>query len=69
MYFEKAKGEGQGRCRLCTLRGKPSIQWMCFLYSIKGYGGLYCFDCVKEIIENPDLMKDPISRLTESKEG
>ncbi len=44
-------GEGQGSCKRCSENGKWNRNWMCFLYSIEGYEGCYCSDCVKEIME------------------
>lgn len=46
------KGEGQGICKMCSDDGKQNRNWMCFLYSIEGYKGCYCSDCVKKIKEN-----------------
>lgn len=47
----RCNGEGQGSCKRCTDNGKFSRTWMCFLYTIEGYEGCYCSDCVKEIKE------------------
>lgn len=49
MKITRAKGEGQGQCRLCEQRGKWNRHWMCFLYKIEGKEGVYCSDCMNEI--------------------
>lgn len=51
MNVIKCEGNGQGACKRCFDQGKWNIMWMCFLYHIEGYEGLYCHDCVKEILK------------------
>lgn len=44
-------GDGQGSCIRCmNEKNKWNRNWMCFLYKIKGRDGLYCEECVKEIL-------------------
>lgn len=45
----KCKGEGQGSCKMCNDNGIWNRSWMCFLYKIEGYEGIYCSECVKKI--------------------
>ena len=47
----RCKGEGHGECRRCKQTKGWGLNWMCFLYEIEGREGLYCFDCVKEILK------------------
>lgn len=49
MKITQCKGEGQGSCKRCLDKGIWNRKWMCFLYKIEGYEGIYCSDCVKEI--------------------
>nr|DAK74823.1 MAG TPA: hypothetical protein [Caudoviricetes sp.] len=42
------KGNGLGSCKRCDDKGIWNRTWMCFLYRIEGYEGLYCDKCVKE---------------------
>lgn len=45
----RAKGEGQGSCKMCSDSGKWSRTWMCFLYEVEGYEGFYCIDCINKL--------------------
>ena len=47
----RAQGHGQGSCFRCEEKGKWNRIWMCFLYRIENIEGLYCWDCVKEILK------------------
>jgi len=49
------EGEGLGSCKRCEDKGKWNRQWMCFLYRIKGMEGIYCKNCVKEILNEESL--------------
>lgn len=60
MKVTKCSGEGQGSCKRCTDNGKWNRMWMCFLYEIEGYEGVYCEDCVKEIQE--EVNKNDVPR-------
>lgn len=51
MKVMRAKGEGQGSCRRCTERDTWNRTWMCFLWKIEGYDGVYCHTCTNEIIK------------------
>lgn len=46
----KCTGSGQGSCKRCDDKGKWNRTWMCFLYKIEGLEGVYCSDCVTEIL-------------------
>jgi len=48
----RCSGEGQGSCMLCSSRGIWNRSWMCFLYQVDGYDGIYCSNCVKELLNN-----------------
>ena len=49
LKITKCVGEGQGSCKRCAeIRGWNRL-WMCFLYKIDGYDGLYCYKCVLAI--------------------
>lgn len=54
MKVTQCKGEGHGSCRRCSDKGIWNIKWMSFLYTIEGYEGCYCRDCVKEIYDATD---------------
>ena len=57
------EGEGQGSCKRCTDNGKWNRMWMCFLYRIEGYEGVYCSDCVAAIQEEMKNSKIPNSNI------
>ncbi len=50
MTITQAQGEGQGSCALCLKRGRWNRSWMCFLYKVEGKDGVYCINCVNEMI-------------------
>lgn len=50
LTITQSEGHGQGQCVLCEKRGKWNRTWMCFLYKIKGKEGVYCANCVAELI-------------------
>lgn len=51
LKITKCVGEGQGSCKRCAeIRGFNRL-WMCFLYKIDGYEGVYCYDCALAISE------------------
>lgn len=52
LRIEQCSGEGQGSCKMCSDNGKWNVNWMCFLYRVDGYDGIYCHECVEKIIEN-----------------
>lgn len=47
--MEQCKGEGQGSCKRCEEKGKWNRMWMCFLYTVKGHEGCYCYECAKKL--------------------
>lgn len=49
--MKKCEGEGLGSCKRCEEKGKWNRQWMCFLYTIEGLDGCYCYECAKELEE------------------
>ena len=57
MKVTQCIGEGLGSCKRCSDKGIWNGSWMCFLYSIEGYEGCYCSDCVKEIKEEHERCK------------
>ena len=50
MKIKKCDGNGQGSCKRCSEKGIFNRSWMCLLYKIEGVEGIYCSDCVKEIL-------------------
>ena len=48
----RCEGNGQGSCKRCDDHGIWNRNWMCFLYKVEGYDGCFCWNCVREIIEN-----------------
>lgn len=52
--YEQCSGEGQGDCALCEKEGRFAGNWMCFLYRLEGYDGIYCWDCVQKIQKGVD---------------
>lgn len=52
MKITQAQGEGQAQCKLCKEHGIWNVNWMCFLYKIEDFDGVYCFKCVKKICSN-----------------
>ena len=47
--MKKCSGEGQGSCKKCEEKGIWNRMWMCFLYTVEGQEGTYCYECAKEL--------------------
>jgi hypothetical protein len=50
----QCEGNGQGSCKGCSDKGIWNRNWMCFLYKIEGQDGLYCEECIKEIMRKEE---------------
>ncbi len=48
----RCKGDGKGTCARCKWLGRPYIFSMTMLYTVEGFEGLLCNDCVNELIKN-----------------
>lgn len=51
-------GEGQGECKRCALVRGFNRNWLCMLYKIDGYNGLYCSDCMRFIVKELEKKQD-----------
>ena len=58
MKVQKCTGEGLGSCKSCDDKGIWNRNWMCFLYKIEGYDGVYCRKCVEEITKTSISAKE-----------
>lgn len=47
----RCTGEGQGECKRCKQTKGLNRIWMRY-YEVEGCDGLYCYDCVKEILKD-----------------
>lgn len=43
---------GQAQCTRCKEKGKFNIGWSCMMIKFKEIDGIYCSECVKEILNN-----------------
>lgn len=50
MVVMPCSGHGQGSCKRCSDKGKWNRVWLSLLFTIEGYEGCYCSDCVKELL-------------------
>lgn len=69
MTVYKCYGEGHGSCARCNERDKWNMNWMCFLYEIRGLDGCYCWPCVLDIAKERGINVDPYHTKLADEEG
>lgn len=57
MKIKTCVANGQGSCKRCSEKGVFNSSPRYFLYEIEGIEGIYCLDCVKEVLSEIDEEK------------
>lgn len=60
----RCEGNGQSSCKRCEDKGIWNRNWMRFLYKIEGQDGLYCEECIKEIMRKEERECLNIQKMT-----
>ena len=58
LEIKQCSGEGLGSCKMCSDNGNWNRNWMCFLYRINGYEGVYCKECVDKITAKINISRN-----------